>query len=79
VTPPGSSRLLQATLGNRNAAYSQQKEAELASIIWQVRIVLAMEESKPSTKKDELLAGIPYLISQSVALALLLDAVALDA
>ena len=45
------------------------KEAELASIIWQVRIVLAMEESKPSTKKDKLLASISYLTSQKYGTA----------
>jgi hypothetical protein len=38
-----------------------------------------MEESKPSTKKDKLLAGISYLILQNMALALLLDVFALDA
>lgn len=57
-----------------NTSPAYPKEAELASIIWQVSIVLAMEESKPSTKKDKLLAGISYLISQNMALALLLDA-----
>ena len=67
------------TLDHVIASPAYPKEAELASIIWQVRIVLAMEESKPSTKKDKLLAGISYLISQNMALVLLLDVFALDA